>query len=103
MKLYYTTEEVAGHFDVAPSKIRYYVSEFGLKINKNGKNSAFSMKDMEDLADLIFLMEVEKYTLEGAKIKFKKKSSLKRKNEALLLRLKGIKEILEKLKGTSGE
>lgn len=103
MKLYYTTEEVAGHFDISPSKIRYYVTEFGLKIKKNGKNSAFTFKDLEAIGEIIHLVEEEKYTLEGAKVKFKNKSSVKRKNEAILLRLRGVKEILEKIKGGNAE
>lgn len=103
MKLYYTTEEVAGHFDIATSKIRYYVAEFNLRIKKNGKNSAFTFKDLEAIAEIIYLLEEEKYTLEGAKIKFKAKSSERRKNEAIVLRLKGIKEILEKMKGANVE
>lgn len=98
MKLYYTTEEVAGHFGVAPSKIRYYVSEFGLKIQKTANKSAYTTKDIGVMEEIIYLMEKEKYTIEGAKIKLKNKSSLRSRDEAILLRLRGIKEILEKIK-----
>lgn len=99
IKLFYSTEEVAEHFEVAPSKIRFYEREFNLKIQTRGKNKAFTKKDMEKLSDIISLVDEENYTLQGAKDQLKNKKSKTSLNQELIEKLSFVKEVLLKIKG----
>jgi DNA-binding transcriptional MerR regulator len=99
LKLYYSTEEVAEYFEVAVSKIRYYESEFGLKIKTAGKNKAFTKKDIQHLGEIIALLDEENYTIQGAKEQLKKRKQEATLNEEVISRLKNLREVLVRLKG----
>lgn len=94
MKLFYTTEEVATHFDILPSKVRFYISEFKLKIQTRGRNKIFSQKDIATLTKIIDLIDNQNYTLEGAKEQLKRKKVESFKNEDVINRLNEIKKTL---------
>ncbi len=98
VKLFYSTEEVAGHFNVSESLIRHYVKEFGLKIRTVGRVKKYTHKDIEKLERIIRLIDEEKYTIEGAKEKLKEKEVKEDKHTDLLMRLKDIRNTLELLK-----
>lgn len=91
MKLFYTTEEVATHFDILPSKVRYYITEFKLKIQTRGRIKIFSQKDIATLTKIIDLIDNQNYTLEGAKEQLKKKKIEAAKNQEVIQKLQDIK------------
>jgi DNA-binding transcriptional MerR regulator len=99
LKVFYTTQEVADHFEVAASKIRFYEREFNLNIETRGNKKFFTKKDIEKLADIISLTEEEGFTLPGVKEKLKKKSRESNKNEQVIEKLKAIREVLVRIKG----
>ncbi len=99
IKLFYSTEEVSEHFEVAPSKIRYYEREFNLKIQTRGKNKAFTKKDMAKLGEIISLVDEQNYTLQGAKEQLRSKKSKTAVNHDIIDRLKFVREVLVKIKG----
>lgn len=71
-KIYWTTREVADKLNVPPSKIRYWLSYFG-DVDKRNKamKRFFNQKEVEKIEKIYQLVEVEKYKLEGAKLKLK--------------------------------
>ena len=72
-KLYYTIGEVAKHFNVNTSHIRFWEKEFDvLKPKKNKKgNRLFTKQDIDNLQKIYQLVKVEGYTLDGAKVQLK--------------------------------
>ncbi|MCR9066373.1 MAG: MerR family transcriptional regulator [Cytophagales bacterium] len=99
LKLYYSTEEVADMFNVAPSKIRFYEREFKLKIQTFGKRKSFSKNDIEKLRQIIALVDEENYTLQGAKEQLKRGNEKEFDKSAVIAKLQGIREILVRIKG----
>ena len=99
VKLFYSTEEVAEHFEVAPSKIRYYEREFNSKIQIRGKNKAFTKKDMAKIGEIISLIDEQNYTIQGAKEQLRSKKSKTAINQDIIERLQFVKEVLVKIKG----
>lgn len=68
-KLYYSIGEVAEIFNVAPSLIRFWESEFDLiKPKKNRKgNRQFTKEDIENVKTIYHLVKEKGFTLQGAK------------------------------------
>lgn len=68
-KQYYTIGEVAAMFEVAPSLIRFWETEFEqLRPKKNKKgNRQFTPKDIETLRVVYHLVKERGYTIQGAK------------------------------------
>lgn len=99
LKVFYSTQEVADHFEVATSKIRYYEREFNLKIETRAGKKAFTRKDIEKIAEIISLSEEEGFTLPGVKERLKKRGKEENRNELVIERLKSIREILVRIKG----
>ena len=68
-KRYYSIGEVADAFDVNPSLIRFWETEFSiLNPKKNTKgNRKFTTKDIENLRHVYFLVKERGYTIDGAK------------------------------------
>ncbi|RIJ41740.1 MerR family transcriptional regulator [Pontibacter oryzae] len=68
-KQYYTIGEVAGMFQVAPSLIRFWETEFEqLRPKKNKKgNRQYTPKDIETLRTVYHLVKERGYTIQGAK------------------------------------
>lgn len=68
-KLYYSMGEVAEMFDVRPSLLRHWESQFGVlkpKRNKKG-NRLFTPADVENLKLIYHLVKEQGMTLEGAR------------------------------------
>ncbi|PRY15628.1 transcriptional regulator [Pontibacter ummariensis] len=74
-KQYYTIGEVAAMFEVAPSLIRFWETEFDqLKPRKNKKgNRQYTPKDIESLRTVYHLVKERGYTIQGAKEVLKNK------------------------------
>ncbi len=101
-KLYYSIGEVAEMFDVSPSLIRYWESEFTfLRPKKNRKGDRqFTKKDIEYLKRLYSLVKEKGFTLDGAKRELKNPTMTSTK-EDLKMKLLDLKrkmtELLEEL------
>jgi DNA-binding transcriptional MerR regulator len=68
-KLYYSIGEVAEQFNVAPSLIRFWESEFELiqpKKNRKG-NRQFTKEDIDNVRTIYHLVKEKGFTLQGAK------------------------------------
>jgi DNA-binding transcriptional MerR regulator len=68
-KLYYSIGEVAELFNVAPSLIRFWESEFDvIKPKKNRKgNRQFTKEDIDNVRTIYHLVKEKGFTLQGAK------------------------------------
>jgi DNA-binding transcriptional MerR regulator len=68
-KLYYSIGEVAEIFNVAPSLIRFWESEFDIiKPKKNRKgNRQFTREDIDSVKTIFHLVKEKGFTLQGAK------------------------------------
>ncbi len=68
-KRYYSIGEVASKFNVNPSLIRFWEQEFKIlnpKKNSRG-NRKFTLKDIEAISKIYFLLKEKGYTIQGAK------------------------------------
>ena len=74
-KQYYTIGEVASIFDVAPSLIRFWETEFDqLKPKKSKKgNRQYTKADIEELRSVYHLVKERGFTIQGAKEVLKNK------------------------------
>ncbi len=93
-KLYYSIGEVANMFEVAPSLIRFWETEFEtLRPKKNHKgNRQYSPDDIEELKLIYHLVKERGFTIPGAKEKIRlDKKNTRDKMEAI--------KSLEKVKG----
>ncbi|HQQ81960.1 MAG TPA: MerR family transcriptional regulator [Cyclobacteriaceae bacterium] len=70
-KKYCLIGEVAGILNEHPSTVRYWVVAFGLEVKKTHTLRHFSKENIADLHRIKYLLRDEKFTLEGAKKKFK--------------------------------
>lgn len=73
-KKYFAIGEVAQMFDVAPSLIRFWESEFDIiapKKNRKG-NRQFTKEDIENVRLIYYLVKEKGFTLQGAKDMLKK-------------------------------
>ena len=93
-KRYFTIGEVAKRFNVKPSLIRFWESEFTiLNPKKNNRGiRKFSSRDIDNIKEIYFLLKEKKYTISGAK-KFIKNKRFN-KNFEVVNRLNVIKEKL---------
>ncbi len=111
-KLYYSMGEVAEMFDVRPSLLRHWESQFGVlkpKRNKKG-NRLFTLADVENLKLIYHLVKEQGMTLEGARKALRqcRREKAVPRDVELLERLQRIRallvEVREELKGNdSGE
>ena len=95
-KLYYRIGEVAEMYDVAPSTIRYWESEFEvLRPRKSTKGSRlFTERDMRYLQIIYQLVKVKGYTIQGAKEAMKTKFDKLEENAMMVRTLKDAREFL---------
>ena len=111
-KLYYSMGEVAEMFDVRPSLLRHWESQFGVlkpKRNKKG-DRLFTPADVENLKLIYHLVKEQGMTLEGARKALRqcRREKAVPRDVELLERLQRIRallvEVREELKGNdSGE
>ncbi|MFN3918336.1 MAG: MerR family transcriptional regulator [Flavobacteriales bacterium] len=100
-KLYYSIGEVADMFGVNTSLIRFWEKEFDIitpQKNKKG-NRLFTKKDIENFQKIFELVKEKGFTLNGAKVQLKKKSSVSQSSEdSVLDKLNQIKATLLSIK-----
>lgn len=109
-KLYYSIGELSSLLGVNASLLRFWEKEFEFKISKkNAKgNRLYSVREIEKINRIYYLVKIEGYTIEGAKnaLKLKEKLSVVANNPiseeenkaAIILKLESIKKRLIFLK-----
>lgn len=98
-KSYYPIGEVSQMFEVNPSLLRFWETEFPiLKPKKNGKGDRFYRpEDIRNLKMIYHLLRERKYTIDGAREFMKNSKHAERKFE-LIHSLKALKNFLNELK-----
>ena len=96
-KLYYSISEVAAMFKINQSNLRFWEKEFKqLKPRRNDKGTRFyTNEDIATIKKIVFLVEEQKLTLEGAKRRLGQKKDAVEKQQQLMKRLKSIREELK--------
>lgn len=99
-KRYYSIGEVAKLFDVNPSLIRFWESEFDvLQPKKNRKgNRLFTQEDIENLKIIYHLVKEKGYTLSGAKDEMKKNPNELKDQQKVVQALENLKSFLIDMK-----
>lgn len=99
-KLYYSISEVAKHFDVASSLLRYWETEFStIKPKRNARGKRFyTTADVAEIQRVYLLVKEKGYTLQGAKDKIKADKKNVDTNVEVIEKLQNIKEFLTRLK-----
>ena len=95
-KKYFSISEVAEMFQVKPSLIRFWESEFDIlhpSKNKKGERR-FTKNDIEDLSLIYHLVKEKGFTLEGAKEHLKQEVQNTREKLDLINQLKNLKNLL---------
>lgn len=108
-KLLYSMGEVSEMFDVKPSLIRYWESQFDVlrpKKNKKG-NRLFTPEDVQMLKLIYHLVKEQGMTLEGARRSLKQNRGSVVRDSELLERLQRVRallvEVREDLKAGDGD
>ena len=93
-KMYYSIREVADHFEVATSLLRFWESEFEhLSPKRNEKGTRFyTKKNVDDISEVYHLVKEKGFTLQGAKEAIKNNATTAKKNIQLKLSLISIRE-----------
>ena len=107
-KLYYTMGEVTEMFDVEPSLIRYWCSQFScLRPKRNAKgNRMFTPQDIERLKRIHHLLKEKKLTIEGAQKAMRKRNieAEEKDSDILLLeQLQSLRAMLVEMRDGIGE
>ena len=99
-KRYYSIGEVAKLFDVNPSLIRFWESEFDvLQPKKNRKgNRLFTQEDIENLKIIYPLVKEKGFTLNGAKDEMKKNPNELKDQQKVVQALEKLKSFLIDMK-----
>lgn len=99
-KVYYSIGEVANMFEVAPSLIRFWETEFEtLRPKKNTKgNRQYSPDDIEELKLIYHLVKERGFTIQGAKEKIRLDKKNTRDKMEALKSLEKVKSFLLDLK-----
>jgi len=95
-KIYYSIGEVAEQFNVAPSLIRFWESEFELiqpKKNRKG-NRQFTKEDIENVRTIYHLVKQKGFTLQGAKEMLKNDTQSVKDKMEIYDSLKKIRQFL---------
>lgn len=95
-KIYYSIGEVAEQFNVAPSLIRFWESEFDIiqpKKNRKG-NRQFTKEDIENIRTIYHLVKQRGFTLQGAKEMLKNDGQAVRDKMDMYESLKKIRQFL---------
>lgn len=99
-KLYYSIGEVAEIFNVAPSLIRFWESEFDIiKPKKNRKgNRQFTREDIDNVRTIFHLVKEKGFTLQGAKEMLRNDSDAVRDKMNILDSLRDVRKFLIELR-----
>lgn len=103
-KKYFAIGEVADMFDVAPSLIRFWESEFDtIKPKKNRKgNRQFTKEDIENVRLIYHLVKEKGFTLQGAKDMIKNDKGNINDNLQMIDSLVKVRSFLKELKEQLG-
>ena len=99
-KLYYSIGEVAEMFNVAPSLIRFWETEFEIiqpKKNRKG-NRQFTREDIDNVKLIFHLVKEKGFTLQGAKEMVKSDSVALRDKMEVIDSLRNIRKFLQELR-----
>jgi DNA-binding transcriptional MerR regulator len=99
-KLYYSIGEVAEMFNVAPSLIRFWESEFELiqpKKNRKG-NRQFTKEDIDNVKLIYHLVKEKGFTLMGAKEMVKNDAIALSNKMEMINSLKRIRKFLVEMR-----
>ncbi|MBP3550909.1 MAG: MerR family transcriptional regulator [Alistipes sp.] len=107
-KLYYSMGEVTEMFDVEPSLIRYWCSQFNcLRPKRNAKgNRLFTPQDIEKLKRIHHLLKEKKMTIEGAQKAMRKRNIEAESQDSdieLLEQLQSLRAMLVEMRESIGE
>ncbi|HEY0653517.1 MAG TPA: MerR family transcriptional regulator [Chryseosolibacter sp.] len=99
-KLYYSIGEVAEIFNVAPSLIRFWESEFDIiKPKKNRKgNRQFTKEDIDNVRTIFHLVKEKGFTLQGAKEMLRNDSQAVKDKMEMLESLRSVRGFLLELR-----
>ncbi len=99
-KLYYSIGEVAEIFNVAPSLIRFWESEFDIiKPKKNRKgNRQFTREDIESVRTIYHLVKEKGFTLQGAKEMLRNDSQAVKDKMEMIGSLRNVRNFLVELR-----
>lgn len=99
-KLYYSIGEVAELFNVAPSLIRFWESEFDvIKPKKNRKgNRQFTKEDIDNVRTIYYLVKEKGFTLQGAKEMLRNDSQAVRDKMEMIESLRRVRNFLVELR-----
>jgi DNA-binding transcriptional MerR regulator len=103
-KLYYSIGEVAELFNVAPSLIRFWESEFEIiKPKKNRKgNRQFTREDIDNVRTIYHLVKEKGFTLQGAKEMLRNDSQAVRDKMDMIDSLRKVRAFLVELREKMG-
>lgn len=96
-RLYYSIKEVAAHFDVNESLLRFWETEFDTINPKKteGGSRQYTRKDIEDIAIVYHLVKEKGLTLEGARQTLSHKKDEMTRKVQVIQKLEKIKKELE--------
>ena len=99
-KLYYSIGEVAEIFNVAPSLIRFWESEFEIiKPKKNRKgNRQFTREDIDNVRTIYHLVKEKGFTLQGAKEMLRNDSQAVKDKMEMIESLRSVRNFLVELR-----
>lgn len=99
-KLYFSIGEVAEMFNVAPSLIRFWESEFEIiKPKKNRKgNRQFTKEDIDNVKTIFHLVKEKGFTLQGAKEMLRNDSQAVRDKMEMIDSLRKVRGFLVELR-----
>lgn len=99
-KLYFSIGEVAEIFNVAPSLIRFWESEFDIiKPKKNRKgNRQFTKEDIDNVKTIFHLVKEKGFTLQGAKEMLRNDSQSVRDKMDMIDSLRKVRGFLVELR-----
>jgi DNA-binding transcriptional MerR regulator len=99
-KLYFSIGEVAEIFNVAPSLIRFWESEFDLiKPKKNRKgNRQFTKEDIDNVRTIYHLVKEKGFTLQGAKEMLRNDTQAVKDKIEMIDSLKRVRSFLTELR-----
>ena len=99
-KLYYSISEVAERFAINASKLRYYEQEFPTFQPKKKPSGGrlYTQADIDHLAEILDLINQQKFTLPGAREFLKNRDERRRENARIITKLRGLKTLLEQMR-----
>jgi DNA-binding transcriptional MerR regulator len=99
-KIYYSIGEVAEMFNVAPSLIRFWESEFEIiqpKKNRKG-NRQFTKEDIENVRTIYHLVKEKGFTLQGAKEMLKNDTQAVKDKMEVIDSLRRIRQFMAEIR-----